>query len=189
MVDDHRQHVHVRSKPEHEDPEDGAFSEHELPIRELEQQRGHSLLRVAVRLGLEIEELEHLLARCMHDLERLAVVLKKGRAQGLVPVKETLERTFESVEVELARQSQDDGYVVRGASAIETIEEPEPLLGMGKREPVAVVRADGFSFHRRHGVRGRSALSAAAARPTRCCARSRRLSTGPETSGPPTARA
>lgn len=67
-------------------------------------------------------------------LDRTAVVLGEDGAQGGVPYDDVAERRTQGLRVERPVQAHDEGDVVRGGRALQPVEEPEPLLGVGQGE-------------------------------------------------------
>ncbi len=88
-----------------------------------------------VRLGHGAHGERHV--RDVEDpLARGAVQLREDRPQDLVPAGDVGQRAGQRAAVEPSGEPQraDDG--VPGVRAVQLVEEPEPLLGVGKRDPV-----------------------------------------------------
>ncbi len=66
-------------------------------------------------------------------LDRAAVLLDEGGAQRFVALHQLLERAAEGLDGQLAGQTHGDGDVEGGASGVEPLLEPHPLLGEGHR--------------------------------------------------------
>jgi hypothetical protein len=69
----------------------------------------------------------------MNDLPGLTVFADEGGAQGLVPLYQGVEALLEQLAAQRTAQAQRPGNIVGRGAGLELIEEPEALLGKGRR--------------------------------------------------------
>ena len=134
MVEDESEHVlalaqHEQACP-HRDPpgqvEPGPHGVLELGVEI--RRFGHLQLDADADAGVGVGGLED-------PLVRDAVLLVEHRAQHLVPGDDVTQRGPQRRCVQLTGQPQHQRYVVGRGAALEAVQEPEPLLGRGQRQP------------------------------------------------------
>ena len=76
---------------------------------------------------------------CITDLlDGGAVPLREHGAQALVPLNDVVECPAQRVPIEGAAQPERPGHVVGGRAALQTVEEPQPLLRERRRHQLAL---------------------------------------------------
>ena len=158
MVHGHQQHVVVVGQAD----EGGADGRPALQVeRRVHLPRRQRLQRLAgVRAAAQVvlHEAEPALLRGDDALLRLARHGHEDRAQRLVPGHDALQGARQGRAVQRAPQAQALRQVVGAAQAPQLLQEPQPLLGKGKRQPAV-------PLHGRDGRDpGRAALQLGGAR-------------------------
>ena len=74
------------------------------------------------------------LSACRDDLDSTSVDGVERRPQGLVALGQCVERRAQRVAVERSGEPQPDPRVVLGPTRAQVVQEPQPLLGPGKRQ-------------------------------------------------------
>src|SRR5689334_14170763 len=70
---------------------------------------------------------------CRDDLHRLPITEIKRSSERLMPLHNGIEGPFQGRDVEIPFEGDRRGQVVYRTARLELIEEPQPLLGKGKR--------------------------------------------------------
>ncbi len=88
-------------------------------------------------VGLHHLEVLHRPSRRQDLLERHPLgILGKDGTEALMPVHHVFERSLQRGPVQLPGQTHGEGKVVGGARLFELVEEPQPVLGRGQRDPL-----------------------------------------------------
>ncbi|GES40003.1 hypothetical protein RAJCM14343_5281 [Rhodococcus aetherivorans] len=131
VVDHHRQGEVVVREPEEPVPDRHLLADVEPPGGEFGQGRvqfGH-IDQLHCERSLHRGEVEH-------HLMGVAVGLREDGTQDLMPREDVVQRSGQRGDVDPAPHPEHEGQVVRRRLRIELVQEPDPLLGEGERDPL-----------------------------------------------------